>query len=135
MKLTRLISETIRRSPLLLFPGLLFLNLFAFPAAAKMATDFDPNRDFSKFRTFSFIGGVEQLVRLQLNPNQLNNQIHRAVTRELTANGLREVKPEENPHLVVRYWSNSQLDVNVAAMTNWCPYSPYMASPSAFIHT
>ena len=100
MKLTRLISETIRRSPLLLFPGLLFLNLFAFPAAAKMATDFDPNRDFSKFRTFSFIGGVEQLVRLQLNPNQLNNQIHRAVTRELTAKGLREVKPEENPDLV-----------------------------------
>ena len=69
MKLTRLISETIRRSPLLLFPGLLFLYLFAFPAAAKMATDFDPNRDFSKFKTFSFIGGVEQLVRLQLNPN------------------------------------------------------------------
>jgi hypothetical protein len=35
-----------------------------------------------------------------LNPNQLNNQIHRAVTRELTAKGLREVKPEENPDLV-----------------------------------
>jgi hypothetical protein len=40
-----------------------------------------------------------------LNPNQLNNQIHRAVTRELTAKGLREVKPEENPDLVVRYWA------------------------------
>jgi hypothetical protein len=44
-------------------------------------------------QTLAFIGGVEQLVRLQLNPNQLNNQIHRAVTRELTAKGLREVKP------------------------------------------
>jgi hypothetical protein len=56
-------------------------------------------------QTLAFIGGVEQLVRLQLNPNQLNNQIHRAVTRELTAKGLREVKPEENPDLVVRYWA------------------------------
>jgi hypothetical protein len=43
----------------LLFPVLLFLCLFAFPAVAKMATDFDPNRDFSNFKTFSFIGGVE----------------------------------------------------------------------------
>src|SRR5258708_17160890 len=84
MKLTRLISETIRRSPLLLFPGLLFLTLFAFPAAAKMATDFDPNRDFLNFRTFSFIRGVEQLVRLHLNPNELNKYIHRGVTLELT---------------------------------------------------
>ncbi len=134
MKLTRLISETIRRSPLLLFPGLLFLNLFAFPAAAKMATDFDPNRDFSKFRTFSFIGGVEQLVRLQLNPNQLNNQIHRAVTRELTAKGLREVKPEENPDLVVRYWANSQMDVDVAASTNWGAYGPYMGYHWGFVY-
>src|SRR5258706_3090454 len=101
MKLTRLISETIRRSPLLLFPGLLFLNLFAFPAAAKMATDFDPNRDFSKFRTFSFIGGVEQLVRLQLNPNQLTNRNHHALTPELTAKGPPEWRPAANADLVV----------------------------------
>jgi hypothetical protein len=134
MKLTRLISETIRRSSLLLFPGLLFLYLFAFPAAAKMATDFDPNRDFSNFKTFSFIGGVEQLVRLQLNPNQLNNQIHRAVTRELTAKGLREVTPEENPDLVVRYWANSQMDVNVAANTNWGAYGPYVGYHWGFVY-
>jgi hypothetical protein len=32
-------------------------------ATAKIATDFDPNLDFSKFKSFAFIGGVEQLVR------------------------------------------------------------------------
>src|SRR5262244_286569 len=75
------------RKLLLLLPGLLLL-LSALPAAAKIATDFNPNLDFSKFKTFAFIGGVEQLVRMQLSPDQLKIQIHRAVTRELTAKGL-----------------------------------------------
>jgi hypothetical protein len=117
--------ELNRRRFLFLLPVLLVLVLLAPQAGAKMSTDFDPNLDFSKFKTFAFIGGVEQLVRMQLNPEQLNNQIHRAVTRELTAKGLREVKPEDNPDLVVRYWANSQKDVNVAASANWGVYGPY----------
>lgn len=48
-----------------------------------MEVDFNPNYDFAKFRTFAFIGGVEQLVRMQLNPDQLSNRIYRAATREL----------------------------------------------------
>ncbi len=36
------------------------LVLFASSAVAKMATDFDPNLEFSHFKTFAFIGGVEQ---------------------------------------------------------------------------
>jgi hypothetical protein len=100
------VSGNNRRSFLLLLAGLVLL-LSALPAAAKLAVDFNPNLDFSKFKTFAFIGGVEQLVRMQVNPDQLNNRIHRAVTRELTAKGLREVKPEENPDLVVR-WSNAR---------------------------
>jgi len=132
MKWTRLMSEHNSRRYLLLLT--MFLLLFAMPAAAKMATDFDPNLDFSKFNTFSFIGGVEQLVRMQLNPDQLNDRIHRAVTRELTAKSLREVRPEENPDLVVRYWANSQKDVNVAASTNWGVYGPYIGYHWGFIY-
>ena len=89
-------------------PLALLSLLSTLPATPKIATDFDPNLDFSKFKSFAFIGGVEQLVRMQLNPDLLNNRIHRAVSRELTAKGLREVNPEENPDLVVRYWANSQ---------------------------
>ena len=51
-------SNNHRRKPLLLLPGMLSL-LMAFPASAKIATDFDPNLDFSRFKTFAFIGGVE----------------------------------------------------------------------------
>ena len=110
------------------------LILFASPVTAKMATDFDPNLDFSKFKTFAFIGGVEALVRQQLNPEQLNNQIHRAVTRELTAKGLREVKPEENPDLVVRYWANSQKDSDMAASANWGVFGPYFGYHWGFVY-
>jgi hypothetical protein len=99
--------------------------LSTLPATAKIATDFDPDLDFSKFKSFAFIGGVEQLVRMQLNPDLLNDRIHRAVSRELRAKGLHEVRPEENPDLVVRYWANSQKNFDVAASTNWGVYGPY----------
>jgi uncharacterized protein YheU (UPF0270 family) len=134
MKLNRRVSESVNQKLLRLLPVLLLPFLFAMPAAAKMATDFDPNLNFSKFKTFSFIGGVEQLVRMQLNPDELNNKIHRAVTREMTAKGLREVKLEENPDLVVRYWANSQKDVNVATNTNWGVYGPYFGYHWGFVY-
>jgi len=118
------VGSSCKRSSLLLA---VLLGLFFFQprAVAKISTDFDPNLDFSQLKTFAFIGGVEQLVRLQLNPDQLNDRIHRSVVRELTAKGLREVPPEENPDLVVRYWANSQKDVDVAGSANWGAYGPY----------
>ena len=50
------VSENHRRKPLVLLAGLLSL-LMAFPASAKLATDFNPNFDFSKYKTFAYIGG------------------------------------------------------------------------------
>jgi hypothetical protein len=132
MKWIRLAPANSRAKFLLLLAGLLFLS--ALPADAKLAVDFNPNLDFSKFKTFAYIGGVEKLVRMQLNPDQLNNRIHRAVTRELTAKGLREVKPEENPDLVVRYWVQSEKDVDVATNTNWGVYGPYYGYHWGFIY-
>jgi Domain of unknown function (DUF4136) len=108
--------------------------LSALPGTAKIAADFDPNLDFSQFKSFAFIGGVEQLVRMQLNPDMLNNRIHRAVTRELTAKGLFEVSLEENPDLVVRYWANSQKNFDVAASTNWGVYGPYYGYHWGFVY-
>jgi hypothetical protein len=49
--------------------------LSALPGTAKIAADLDPNLDFSQFKSFAFIGGVEQLVRMQLNPDLLNNRM------------------------------------------------------------
>src|SRR5260370_16464594 len=109
------LPENDRWRLLLLLRVCVFLLLFALPAAAKVATDFDPNLDFSKYKTFAYIGGVENLDRMQMNPDLLGNRIHRSVTRELTAKRLREVTPEENPDLVVRYWVDTQVAPNAAS--------------------
>ena len=105
--------------------GVLLVLLWAMTAAAKMATDFNPNFDFSKYKTFAYIGGVESLSRQQLNPELFNNRIHRAVVRELTGKGLREVQPEENPDLVVRYWIEGDSSVLVTNNLNWGIYGSY----------
>ena len=104
--------------------GLLLVVLCA-TANAKMAIDFNPNLDFSKYKTFAYIGGVESLVRMQLNPELLNNRMHRAVVRELTAKGLREVQPEEDPDLVVRYWVEAESNAQVTGTAHWGVWGSY----------
>jgi hypothetical protein len=105
--------------------GLLFVLLWATTTNAKVATDFNPNLDFSKYKTFAYIGGVESLVRMQLNPELLNDRIHRAIVRELTGKGLREVRPEENPDLAVRYWVEAELNAQVTGTADWGIYGSY----------
>ena len=104
---------------------LLFVLLCTTAANAKMAVDFNPNLDFSKYKTFAYLGGVESLVRLQLNPGLLNNRMHRAVVRELTTKGLREVLPEENPDLVVRYWVEAEANAQVTGTAHWGVWGSY----------
>lgn len=111
--------------PFLSLTGLLLVLLWAMATNAKMATDFNPNLDFTKYKTFAYIGGVESLVTMQLNPDLLNNRIHRAVVRELTAKGLREVQPEENPDLVVRYWVEAESTAQATATAHWGMYGSY----------
>lgn len=98
----------------------------ALTTAAKLTIDFDPDIDFSKFKTFSFIGPVENLVMIQLNPDLINTQMHDMVVRELQKKGLREVSSAQNPDLVIRYWTIPESQVNVAAMGNWGPFGPYI---------
>ena len=114
--------------------GLLMLLLLAVPAMAKVEVDFDPNLDFLKFKTYAYIGGVEKLVMLQLNPQLINDRVHRAVQREMGKKGLREVQANEDPDLVVRYWANSQTKLNVAATGNWGPYGPYLGTYWGFLY-
>jgi len=108
--------------------GLILALLFSLthPAAGKVVVDFDPGMDFSRFKTFAFIGPVENLVMTQVNPDLINPQFHRMVVRELGKKGLREVNPDQNPDLVVRYWAIPESQVNVAAMGNWGPYRAYI---------
>ena len=111
----------------------LFFGLALF-VSAKTTIDFDPSVDFSKFKTFAYIGGVENLVAIQLNPDLINIRFHRMVVRELEKKGLHEVSPGQNPDLIVRYWANPETQVNVTVMGNWGPYGPYISSDWAYAY-
>jgi Domain of unknown function (DUF4136) len=116
-----------RKAKRLVFTFLLLVML-ALPAAAKIVVDFDPAINFSKFKTFAYVGGVDSLVMLQINPDLIKDRVHRSVARELTKKGLREVQPNQNPDLVVRYWANSQTELAASANANWGPYGPFVDS-------
>lgn len=115
----------------LLLGVLLFLGI-AIPLFARMVVDFDPNIDFSQYKTFAFVGAVENMVMLEANPEIVDLRLHRAVTRELTKKSLREVQPNQNPNLIVRYWANTSRQVNIAVLGNWGPYGPYITSHWAY---
>jgi hypothetical protein len=110
-----------------LFALLALLSGFAPCVFAKTTVDFDPSIDFSKFKTFAYIGGVENLVAIQMNPDLINTRFHHMVVRELEKKGLQEVNPGQNPDLIVRYWANPETSVDVAVMGNWGPYGPYIS--------
>ncbi len=104
------------------------------PLFAKTAVDFNPNLDFSKYKTFAYLGGVENLLTLQLDPDIINDRIRHVVDQELSKRGLREIQPGQNPDLVVRYWANPSEQVNVTTMGNWAPYAPYTETYWAWIY-
>ncbi|MGB7437064.1 MAG: DUF4136 domain-containing protein [Candidatus Acidiferrum sp.] len=106
--------------------------MLASPALPKTLIDFDPNIDFSKFKTFAYLGGVEHLAMMPLNPDQIRDEIHAAVSRELTKRGLKEVNPNQHPDLAVRFWVNTQAEGNYAPTGDWNGFALYMGDYWAY---
>jgi hypothetical protein len=103
-------------------------------AMAKMNFDFDPTLDFSKFKTFAYIGGVNTLEFRQLDPNLISNQVHAGVSKALTQRGLKEVRADQQPDLVVRYMANSQSKLVSAAVGDWVQFGPYISDYWAYTY-
>lgn len=103
-------------------------------AMARINVDFDPGLDFSKFKTFAYIGGVNQLDFRQLNPEFITNQVHLGVSQALIQHGLREVKPDQGPDLVVRYLANSQSNLVSAAVGDWGQFGPLIGDYWAYTY-
>jgi hypothetical protein len=112
---------------------LLFLILAPL-AKAKINVDFDPSLDFSKFKTFAYIGGVNKLEFRQLDPNLISNQVHAGVSQALIQRGLKEVKPDQQPDLVVRYLANSQSKLVSAAVGDWGEFGPLIGDYWAYTY-
>jgi Domain of unknown function (DUF4136) len=115
--------------------SLFLLTLILAPLAmARMNFDFDPNLDFSKFKTFAYIGGVNTLEFRQLDPDFIRNQVHAGVSKSLIQHGLTEVKPDQQPDLVVRYMANSQSKLVSAAVGDWVQFGPYVGDYWAYTY-
>jgi Domain of unknown function (DUF4136) len=106
--------------------------LLAVRTSAKTVVDFDPNLDFSTFKTFAYLGGVEHLAMLPLNPNQIHDEIHEMVAHELGKRGLKEVQPNQNPDLVVRYWVSTIAGSNYAPTGDWNGFALYIGDYWAY---
>ena len=114
---------------------LLALAILPIPTPAKSNVDLNPDLDFTKYKTFAFIGGVEHLTMMQVNPHQLRDTVHESVSRELTRKGLREVRRDENPDLVVRYLAESNTQVNFAGNDDWGGFDKYTVDWWAWSYT
>ena len=115
--------------------ALFILSLILTPQLlAKMTVDFDPNLDFSKFKTFAYIGGANMLEFRELNPNYITDRVHSGVSQALTQRGLREVKVDENPDLVVRYWANSQSSIVSPSAGTWGQFGQYVSDYWAYTY-
>jgi hypothetical protein len=113
--------------------SVVILTLVLAPLAnAKIAVDFDPNLDFSKFKTFAYAGGVNMLEFRQLNPNFISDRVHAGVSQVLVERGLREVKMDEQPDLVIRYWANSQSSIVSAGVGDWGQFGQYVSDYWAY---
>ncbi|HMD43964.1 MAG TPA: DUF4136 domain-containing protein [Candidatus Acidoferrum sp.] len=97
----------------------LLILIMAPLAGAKSKVDFDPNLDFSKFKTFAYIGGSQMLEFRPLNPDRIKNDVHAQVAKALIARGLTEVNPDQQPDLVVRYSANSQSKIVTGGLGAW----------------
>jgi Domain of unknown function (DUF4136) len=103
-------------------------------ATAKKSVDFDPSLDFSKFKTFAYIGGVNSLEFRQLNPEYITDKVHAGVSQALIARGLKEVKPDQQPDLVVRYWANSQSQIVSPSLGTWGQFGQYVSDYWAYTY-
>lgn len=116
-----------------IFP-FLFILILSPQAMAKINVDFDPDLDFSKFKTFAYIGGVNKLEFRQLDPNLISNQVHAEVSQALIQRGLKEVRPDQKPDLVVRYLANSQSKLVSAAVGDWGEFGPLIGDYWAYTY-
>jgi hypothetical protein len=113
---------------------LLFTLIFAPQASAKINVDFDPGLDFSKYKTFAYLGGVNSLEFRQLNPDYITNKVHEGVSQSLIERGLKEVKPDQQPDLVVRYWANSQSQIVSSAAGDFGQFGQYVSDYWAYTY-
>ncbi len=92
--------------------------------------DFDPDVDFSRFKTFTFIGGKDLVKSGWLNDPEMRDRFKNFISGALEMRGLKEVPPDEQYSLAVRYWVARRQKQDVTIVDTgppmmWGGYPPY----------
>jgi len=113
--------------------GLLLCFFLAPSLLAKAVVDFDPTIDFSKYKTWTYIGGVGHLVNAtELGPDHGKRAPGLAAGDEPVriARGEGERKSGPGDSL----WANSSSRLNVAGSVGWGMYAPYLDDRCGFLY-
>jgi len=114
--------------------------LLLLPAAAKTRNDFDPGADFSTFKTFSLITGIDLNKTGLLDDPERRMRVANFVSGILEKRGLREIPRDEKHDLAVRVWvalrnRESTSAVTVPTSTYWGGYDPFWYGPWGYWYT
>jgi hypothetical protein len=98
--------------------------------AGNARNDFDPDVDFSRFKTFAFIGGKDLERSGWLDEPGMRERFKNFISGALETRGLLEVPKDQNFSLAVRYWvaRRQKRDVSVidyGPTMMWGGYPPY----------
>jgi hypothetical protein len=111
-----------------------------FAGSGSVKTDFDPAVDFTKFKSFAFVGGHE-LDKSGVLANPENRERFKNFIGGVMENrGLHEVPRDTKYDLAVRYWvarkqkADEQLVYSSDPMM-WAGYPPYWSGPWGWYYT
>ena len=98
--------------------------------AGEARNDFDPDIDFSRFKTFAFIGGHDLENSGWLDEPEMRERFKNFISGALEMRGLMEVPKDQAHSLAVRYWVARRQKQDVAVIDYgssmaWGGYAPY----------
>ncbi len=112
--------------------------LWAAPCrAGNVKNDFDPAADFTRFKTFTFIGGKDLERSGWLDDPEIRERFKNFISGALEMRGMAEV-PKDAPHdLEIRYWVARRAKQEVTVVDYgpsmmWGGYPPYWSGAWAY---
>jgi len=95
--------------------------------ATNYRNDFDSTADFSKYRTYGYLGGQEIEKTGLLENSLVRKRVETLISRQLQARGLQEVPLDQNPDLTVLYWVGVKDKEQVSTVPSYPSYPAYGA--------
>jgi hypothetical protein len=98
------------------------LGAAPFLRAANVETDFDPAIDFSRLKTYSFIGGQELTRTGLLADPTIRERLKNFISGAMEPRGLQEIPIDQKYDLAVRYWVARQHKTEETIVSNPDPF-------------